>query len=59
VEQASYFLSKIELRVGHAPTMASWRKRLFVATSYVTADAAESFGLPLDRTVIMGSHIEV
>ncbi|MEV6489574.1 KUP/HAK/KT family potassium transporter, partial [Actinoplanes sp. NPDC051633] len=59
LDQASYFLSKIELRVGHAPTMASWRKRLFVATSYVTADAAEYFGLPRDRTVIMGSHIEV
>ncbi|MFJ9845908.1 hypothetical protein ACIRYZ_36800 [Kitasatospora sp. NPDC101155] len=24
-----------------------------------TADAAEYFGLPRDRTVIMGSHIEV
>jgi KUP system potassium uptake protein len=59
LDQASYFLSKIELRVGQAPTMAAWRKRLFVATSYVTADAAEYFGLPRDRTVIMGSHIEV
>jgi KUP system potassium uptake protein len=59
LDQASYFLSKIELRPGNAPTMASWRKRLFVATSYITADAAEYFGLPRDRTVIMGSHIEV
>ncbi|MFF4403059.1 potassium transporter Kup [Streptomyces sp. NPDC001262] len=57
--QASYFLSKIELRRGKAPTMAAWRKRLFIATSYITADAAEYFGLPRDRTVIMGSHIEV
>jgi KUP system potassium uptake protein len=59
VDQASYFLSKIELRRGTAPTMAPWRKRLFIATSYITADAAEHFGLPRDRTVIMGSHIEV
>ncbi|MGW3174325.1 potassium transporter Kup [Streptomyces sp. NPDC001153] len=59
LDQASYFLSKIELRRGTAPTMAAWRKRLFVATSYITADAAEYFGLPRDRTVIMGSHIEV
>ncbi|MGW1200526.1 potassium transporter Kup [Streptomyces sp. NPDC002536] len=57
--RASYFLSKIELRRGKAPTMAAWRKRLFIATSYITADAAEYFGLPRDRTVIMGSHIEV
>jgi KUP system potassium uptake protein len=58
-DRASYFLSKIELRRGDTPTIAAWRKRLFIATSYITADAAEHFGLPRDRTVIMGSHIEV
>ncbi|MDT7789931.1 MAG: system potassium uptake protein, partial [Pseudonocardiales bacterium] len=57
--QARYFLSKIELQRGKAPTMAGWRKRLFVATSYITADAAEHFGLPRERTVIMGAHIDV
>ncbi|MDX2702055.1 KUP/HAK/KT family potassium transporter [Streptomyces sp. PA03-6a] len=59
LDEASYFLSKIELRRGKAPTMAPWRKRLFITTSYITADAAEYFGLPRDRTVIMGSQIEV
>jgi KUP system potassium uptake protein len=59
VEEASYFLSKIELRRGTAPTMAPWRKRLFIATSYITADAVEHFGLPRDRTVIMGSNVDV
>ena len=46
VDEASYFLSKIELTAGPAPTMARWRKRLFIATSYLAADAAEYFGLP-------------
>jgi KUP system potassium uptake protein len=59
LDEASYFLSKIDLRCGPARTMAFWRKRLFIATSYLTADAAEHFNLPRDRTVIMGSHIEV
>jgi KUP system potassium uptake protein len=59
VDEASYFLSTIELRVGDAPGMTRWRKRLFVATSHITADAAEYFGLPRERTVIMGSQIEV
>ncbi|MFE7800350.1 potassium transporter Kup [Nocardia sp. NPDC057440] len=59
VDGASYFLSKIELKKGSAPTMAPWRKRLFIATSYITADAAEYFGLPGERTVIMGSQVEV
>jgi KUP system potassium uptake protein len=59
VDEASYFLSTIELKPGDAPGMTRWRKRLFVATSHITADAAEYFGLPRDRTVIMGSLIEV
>jgi len=59
LDEASYFLSKIELRPGDTATMASWRKRLFIATSYITADAVEHFGLPRERTVIMGSHIDV
>jgi KUP system potassium uptake protein len=59
IDGASYFLSKIELKKGPAPTMAPWRKRLFIATSYITADAAEYLGLPRDRTVIMGSQIDV
>ena len=59
IDDASYFLSKLELTKGTAPTMAPWRKRLFIATSYITADAAEYFGLPRDRTVIMGSRIEI
>ncbi len=59
VDTASYFVSTIELRRGTAPTMAQWRKRLFLATSAITADAAEYFNLPRDRTLIIGSQVEV
>jgi KUP system potassium uptake protein len=55
----SYFLSRIELVQGNAPGMSSWRKHLFIATSRITADAAESFQLPRDATVVMGSRIEI
>jgi len=58
-DDASYFLSTIELHAGDAPGMSRWRKRVFIATSQITADAAEYFGLPRERTVIMGSRIEV
>ncbi len=54
----SYFLSTIELHRGHAPGMSRWRKNLFLATSQLTADPVEYFGLPRERTVIMGSRIE-
>ncbi len=58
-DRLSYFISRLELVPGHAPGMSHWRKRLFIATSRITADAAESLRLPRDRTVIMGSRIEL
>jgi len=58
-DMVSYFLSTIEVRRGNTPGMSLWRKRLFIATSRLTADAAEYFHLPRDRTVIMGSRIEL
>ena len=57
--QISYFLSTIEIRKGDTPGLSVWRKRLFIATARLTADAAEYFKLPRDRTVIMGSRIEL
>ncbi|MGV0992203.1 MAG: potassium transporter Kup [Mycobacterium sp.] len=59
LDNATYFLSKVDLVAGSAPTMAPWRKRLFVAISRMTADAAGYFALPQDRTVIIGARIEV
>jgi KUP system potassium uptake protein len=59
LDRATYFLSKIELVPGRSREMPAWQKRLFVATSHITADAADHFLLPRDRTVLMGSHVEV
>jgi KUP system potassium uptake protein len=59
IDSTSYYLSKLQLVAGSAPTMAAWRKHLFIATSYLAADATEYFCLPHDRTVVMGSRIEV
>jgi KUP system potassium uptake protein len=55
----SYFLSTIELHLGNTPGMSRWRKRLFLTTASLTADAADYFQLPRERTVIMGSRIEL
>jgi len=57
VDTVSYFLSKIDIRAGDRPGMARWRKHLFVATSRITADAADYFGLPRERTLVVGSRI--
>jgi KUP system potassium uptake protein len=58
-DEVSYFLSTIELRQGVGHGLSRWRKRLFLASSHVASDAADYFGLPRERTVIMGSLIAV
>ncbi|MDO9457504.1 potassium transporter Kup [Nocardioides sp.] len=58
-EDTTYFVSHIELRAGTDPGMPKWRKRLFIATAGISADAVGYFNLPRDRTVIMGSQIDV
>jgi len=60
-EEISYFLSTIDLHLkpGVRHDWNRWRKRLFITTSRLTADAAEYFQLPRERTVIMGSRIEI
>jgi KUP system potassium uptake protein len=39
--------------------MPSWQKKLFVAIAHDAASPVVDFGLPEDRTVIMGTHIEL
>jgi KUP system potassium uptake protein len=39
--------------------MPKWRKRLFIATAKFSTDASHYFGLPEDRTVIMGERVEI
>jgi KUP system potassium uptake protein len=59
LDEARYFLSKIELYAGDRGGMPAWQKRLFMATSHLTADAADHFLLPRDRTVLLGARLEV
>ena len=59
VEVSTPELSTIEPRVGDGPDLTRWRKRLFVATTQITADAAEYFGLPREQTIITGSRVDV
>jgi KUP system potassium uptake protein len=54
----SFFLSKVELTPGDKPGMSHWRKRLFLLTALITAEPAEYFKLPRQRTVMLGSEIE-
>jgi KUP system potassium uptake protein len=55
----SYYLSAVDLTRGDGPGLSRWRKDLFLATARLTSDAAEYFHLPRERTVIVGSRIEL
>ncbi|HYY11034.1 MAG TPA: potassium transporter Kup [Kineosporiaceae bacterium] len=59
VERASFFLSRASIRATPAPGMPRWRKAIFVALAHNAANPAEYFGLPADRTVVMGTHVDV
>jgi KUP system potassium uptake protein len=59
LEHASYFLSRITIASTDAPGMSQWRKKIFVAMARNAASPIEHFGLPVNRTVVMGSQISV
>jgi KUP system potassium uptake protein len=59
IDDASFFLSNIELTKAGEPSMSPWRRSLFIATSRLSTDGAEFFCLPPDRTLVEGSRIEV
>jgi KUP system potassium uptake protein len=58
-EKATYFLSRITLRLADQPGMATWRKRLFIALAHNAPSSAEFLCLPEKRTVVMSSEVPV
>jgi KUP system potassium uptake protein len=59
LDHASYFLSKMTIVPTRHSPMRGWRAKLFLALARNAANPVEYFGLPDERTVVMGSHIEL
>jgi KUP system potassium uptake protein len=59
VGSAVYFLSQVSVTPTSAPGMRGWRKRLFVAMARNAASPVDYFRLPRERTVTLGSQIEL
>ncbi|MGN6870250.1 MAG: potassium transporter Kup [Solirubrobacteraceae bacterium] len=57
LEHASYFVSRITITRSDSPGMQRWRKNLFIAMARNASSAIEHFGLPTNRTVILGSQV--
>ena len=58
-EGAAYLLSQISIVPTAAPGMRRWRRRLFVVMSRNAASPTEYFLLPHERTVTIGSQIDL
>lgn len=59
LENASYFVSRITIAPTPAPMLKAWRKKLFILMARNAASPIDHFGLPSDRTVIMGAEVAV
>ena len=58
-DAASYFVSRASLRRTRKPGLARWRKQLFIALAHNAVNPADYFGLPGERTVVMGTHVDL
>ncbi len=59
LEGASYFISRISILETDERDMASWRKKLFLLMARNASSPIEHFGLPVERTVVMGSQVSI
>jgi KUP system potassium uptake protein len=58
-DRAFYFLSSLRLTRRDVPTLPRWRRTLFLWLAGSAADRTGVFHLPPERTVVVGSHLEV
>jgi KUP system potassium uptake protein len=58
-DTASYFVSRASLRATRRPGMVRWRKLFFITLSHNAINPADYLGLPSERTVVMGTNLDV
>ncbi len=56
---AYYLLSVTSIEHPRERTLSNWRKQLYVWLTHNSASGTQVFHLPHDRTIVMGSHLEV
>ncbi len=58
-EHTTYFLGRERLRATSRPGMAPWRERLFIFMSRNAGDPSVHFGLPPERSIDIGTHVDL
>jgi KUP system potassium uptake protein len=59
LEHAYYFVSRMQIVRTRSPGMKPWRKAIFVFMARNATSPLEQFALPAERTVIMGSQVNL
>ncbi len=58
-DHTTYFLGRERIQATDMPGMASWREHLFVFLHRNAGDPSVHFGLPSNRTVDIGTHVDL
>ena len=59
IYSTSFFLGRENLLTSGSAPMATWRKFLFIFMSRNAWNASSFFGLPPDRVIELGNHVEI
>ena len=57
--RTTFFLGRERVRATDRPGMALWRERLFTLLNRNAADPSVHFGLPPDRCIDIGAHVDI
>jgi KUP system potassium uptake protein len=58
-ETTYYFLSRITIEESPRPGMPRWRKRLFIGLAHNAANPSVYFQLPIERTIVLSTQVEL
>ncbi|MGW5667845.1 potassium transporter Kup [Micromonospora sp. NPDC003776] len=59
LDEVSYFVSRITLRITRTPGLTTWRKRLFIGLAHNAASQVEFLRLPEERTIVLSAEVPV
>jgi KUP system potassium uptake protein len=58
-DSTTFFMGRERIEATEQPGMTRWRERLFAYMSRNAGDPSAHFGLPSDRTLDVGTHVEI
>lgn len=58
-DHTTYFLGRERIEVTDRPGMAQWREHLFALLQRNAGDPTRHFGLPTERSVDIGTHVDI